>query len=327
MAEVPIPVQFTAAEITARGTKPFRFRIMVPDHWVVARASDKRLSAKAVELIAMFVDPVDPLTNVSVLGQILTAEISAADWLHHFLTTRENANYGGVAAAGARRARATFDTRIDGARMVGLTTVTVNGDTTIVLQAMCPEQKFDAVKDALNAGVRSFNTEEVVTPNVVEPWLTHRLSPAVSFEFPASWQVQAPPAFPSGRFVFDLLRKDSDQVVQGFARVKSIEDGSVVSLDEALRTTIKEFEASNLRLSMLPAFTSIDPWQPFVEAKSLDVPASSNPTSVLQFQSTAVRTRNVTLVVTCLGPESGQDYYQWAVNCRAYEIAIGTLRV
>lgn len=64
--------------------------MMVPEHWIVARASDTPLRSDGPALINMFTDPTDALTNASVLSQVLTREITAADLLHHFLSTRKD---------------------------------------------------------------------------------------------------------------------------------------------------------------------------------------------------------------------------------------------
>lgn len=315
-----------AAEMIARGPQPFPFRIVVPGNWKLAGSSEEPLSADTPSAIAAFEAPFEPFLSIQVLGIVLKHEITAAHWLQYYLTQRGWIS-NDVAANGPRKARASCTLSVNGLAMAGLLTATVNGNTLILLQSLCPINRFEAAKDVLNLGVRSFTIAAPVDPNIVEPWTAVQLTPKIGFQFPASWSMRRPTDAPPGKAAVDWMRLNDRQIVQGMVRLKSIDRTQMTTIADAMALTVREFQDSGLEFVNAPTPKQVQAPPPWRGMAVIDASGRTNPQSTLHFQCYGLEHDAGVVVIACMGPDAKSDFYNWAINIRAFEIALASLAV
>ncbi len=316
------------AELLSEGPNPFKFSILAPGDWRLANVGKTPIVTNNLSLIAVLEASSEIGVSLQIFGIALANEISAVHWLKYYISTRANWRAGELTPLDARRARASCELEIGGLEYSGLLSATVNGSTLVLLQGFCPTSRFLDLMNILNLGIRSFTTNEVATPNIIEPWINASIGPGVSFQFPESWSRRNPEELPPGRAVADWYRFDSDKIMKCFLRVKYIDRNFASPPFDAERdATLKEFEESGVTFASKPNWISLAVFEPFTNIQSIKVDAKTTVDSPLQLQVISLEYSRGLVIISCLGPHSNAAFLDWAINSRAFEIAVASLSV
>ena len=317
---------YVAAELTAISPAPFAFQLLLPGSWEVKQVNEQPLTVDSPTIIAVFEPPQATNISVQVIGILLNNEISAAHWLEYYCSL-SSWHVDTLQPIDARRARASCFVRAEGHELRGLVTVTVNGNTLILIQAFVPSSEFAALSDVVNMAVRSFRTEQVRQPNVIEDWSNFSLFQDIGFFFPASWHVNQPQSGLADRMAIDFARTGSNGEILGFARLKAISAQQPVDLVQELSKTRREFEGSDIIFDAGATSKAVTLDPPFIEATEVTVGArTSESDDPLEFTALAMKTPSHVIISSILGPSRKTSFYNWAVNMRAHEIANASLQ-
>ncbi|GJD46778.1 hypothetical protein AFCDBAGC_4662 [Methylobacterium cerastii] len=316
-----------AAKMIAHGSHSFSFKILVPGDWKVDKVVDSSLLTDKISLISIFTSQFNSYASIQVIGSIISNEISAANWLKFYVGLREGWTAGELTEVDAKRARVSCEAVVDGLAMKGLASATINGDTVVVLQGFCPADEFEQFREALNLGVRSFNTDEIIHPNVIEPLARFDVGSRVASSCPASWAARFPDKTPSGKSAVDWIRRDSQDVVRGVMRLKVAKKHGPSSYHQHLEDSIREFRESDMVVDEILGVSEIGSRDQFLSVVLLEARAHTNPDADLLFRCLVFEGIDLFIILTSLGPNEEQEFYEWAINDRALRIVADMLTI
>lgn len=332
--ESELTENFVKLSDTPYGNDDLAYSVVLPNDWLQLgiEAEDDVLHAGHPKLLANFLSPIDRDANamLQVWGQGLIKEIAAGDWLKWYLV-ETGRTPDSVQIVSPYFADAIAHCEIEGVPYTMRVMARLASNRMFILQAMAPSDLYPDYADTFGLAVTSFKVAKEFENPHVEPWQTHTLDAAVTFNAPLSWPERKPEEAPEGLDAVDLFNLNAQGEPLGVLKAmtfrRSILEGKgEINLAAVL---VDEFVKMNVEILEIVSDEPVSPAEPFG--------AGSFKTMTARLPKGDDRLRNLLVaevyapdhvfligLLTC-APKEG--YNEYAVNRRALDIALETLRV
>jgi hypothetical protein len=280
-------------------------------------------------LLALYTGP--RVAAFAPFAQVLVArlerDMSAMHWLRFYLaqmqyTPREIETISDNAADAL--AGLSIDGRVAAARVM----VRLYGSYCYIVTVAVPAEAYDDFKDVLGLAVRGFILGGLSPHGHVEHWRDVAADGAPRFSFPQSWSVEAIPAPDGARGEYALLNADASGAMFGQIRVRWLDASFGGSDASEAAKMLEAFELAGVKPGALIS-TSTErkaqgPYSIVADAiRAATLAGDPRPFEMWQVALAGARHR---ILMAMLTPAQPQSFYWWAVNRRALEIVISTLR-
>ncbi len=325
---------FLKVEDKPFGQPAFAYSMVLPNSWIQLKLSapNARLLVEHPKLLATFLGPKDDNGNpmLQVWCQGLIREISAADWLKEYLANSK-------AAILALESRSPYLADALALRKEGPASLKVRisahlaGNRLFLIEGIIPDDLYPKYADAFGVAVSSFKPTVLSDNPHVELWQTHHLDNAVVFNAPYSW-LERRPKGPPGLDLVDLFNLNAKAEPVAVLKVMSVRRALTKGkkgIDlPALLTS--EFTKAGLRIIELASEEKFPAPKPFGNGSlricKADLPAAKEQRLMnLLVASVDTPTHHVLVGLQTCAPSQG--FYEYAVNRRAFDIVLGTLKL
>jgi hypothetical protein len=334
----PIPANvlkkdFVKVEDLPFGQAALGYSVVLPNSWIQLKlaAPDARLLVDHPKVLSTFLGPKNDNGNpmVQVWCQGLIREISAADWLKDFLSRGDSSilslehisPYVADALVGRQEGLVSLKTRM---------AVRVSGNRLFLFQGIAPADLFEGYADIFGLAVSSFKPTLIPDNPHVELWQTHRLDKTITCNAPYSWLERRPKA-PPGLDLVDLYNLNASALPVAILKVMSVR-----------RKLTKGKKGLDLPALLIAEFTKAGALVTEIakdEKFPVPKPLSNGVLKVCKAflpRSKDKRLQNLLVVavespthhvlVGLLTCAPGEAYYEYAVNRRAFDIVLETLK-
>ena len=325
---------FVKLEDKPYGQPALGYSVVLPNDWIQLKlkAADARLHVERPKLLATFLGPKDDGGNpmLQVWCQGLIKEISAGDWLKDFLS-RTGCEIISLEIRSTYLADALV-TRRDGPVLLKIRfSARLAGNRLFLCEGVAPEDLFPNYADRFGLAATSFKPTLITDNPHVEVWQTHSLDNAVSFNAPFSWFERHPQA-PAGIDLLDLYNLNGAAEPVGNLKVMAIRRALTKGKKDidlpALLTA--EFLKIGVRIAELVSSESIEAPEPLSNG-SLKICKAVIPNAPhvrlqnLLVLSVDAPTHHILVGLLTCAPCEG--FYEYAVNRRAFDIVLETLKL
>lgn len=341
MADLPIgqeiPVQtrkdlFFKVENTPFGNKSLAFSILVPKTWGI----DSSLKVASAELSPASLKPLAILRGMAgdsamaylqIQAMKLTREITAADWLaSHALSSQRSILKNQELSPLFADAQLEFV--IEETPFTMRAVARVDGDRLFFVSAFCPSSVYASLEQTFGLMVASFDLTYPTTVTNIEPRLPLRVGGKIRLQHPSSWRPRMHENLPKGRYAVDLYQIDDADSLQGLIRIKLAEKGEISSIPLMLQRAKAELtEAGVELLGELHNAPVESPYELFKSGQLLifeaSIEGSPSPQEawIYLFETVSHFT-----ALSLLTPAREHDHYVWAINRRAFELILNSIK-
>lgn len=252
----------------------------------------------------------------------LTREIRAGHWLRQF-SAQFDRRLQSLHELSAHFADSLAEFTVNDHTVRGRATVTVWGDSLFLLSTYISELLYPAWSERLGAVVSSFRPRGTPAHPTIEPRTSVALGMRAVFQHPASWRREGDPADQATVLPVTLLNVDDDLTTNGLFQAVSSEASSDLVAEAVSRHEHRGFRTGEIqREAILPHHSS-----EFESATLTIFTGSFTPGGVgHECWVCVARAANFSIVLSLLTPARDESFNVWAINKRAFEIALETLR-
>jgi hypothetical protein len=316
------------------GQAGYGYTMVLPNSWIQLKltAKNARLLVETPKLLSTFLGPKDDNGNamVQVWCQGLVREIGAGDWLKDFLDKTK----GGIIS---------FEThspyladalvhREEGLAVLQIRLAAhVSGNRLFLVQGIAPADLFEKYAADFGLAVSSFKPSAVGDNPHVELWQTHLLDKAIKFNAPFSWLERRPQA-PKGLDLVDLFNLNAEGNPVGNLKVMSVQRKLTKGKKglDLPALLISEFTKQGVLVTDIAADENFSVPKPLSNGKSkickAYIPKSKDKKllNLIVFSVDAPTHHLLVGLQTC-APNEG--FYEYAVNRRAFDIVLETIKL
>jgi hypothetical protein len=325
--------RFVKIEDEPYGNPDLAYSVLVPNDWIQLglKAETGALNADRPTLLSDFLSPTDRDANamLQVWCQGLVKEIAAADWLKFFLseTGKEVVSLQSVSPYFAD-AVATW--QLEKVAYTVRVAARVAGNRLFLVQGMAPPDMYADYAEGFGLAVSSFKVQVDLGNPHVELWQTHTLDDRIVFNAPISW----PERKPEGREGLDAVElfnlNAQGQPVAVFKAMslrKSLTEGKKGLDLPALLVT--EFTKLQVQVSSIVSNAPLPASAPLqggrLKVLKARLPKGDGRLRNLLVADLASPTHHVLVGLLTCAPKEG--FYEYAVNRRAFDIVLETMRI
>lgn len=333
IAQDELASRFVKQEDQPYGNLDLAYSIVLPNDWLQLglEAQDAQLHADKPKLLANVLSPTDRDANgmIQVWCQGLIKEISAADWLKYYLTTTGR-EVGALQVVSPYFADAIAHWELDKVAYTMRIAACVAGNRLFLIQGMAPDDLYAEYAELFGLAVSSFKVTRKLENPHVELWQTHTLDDRIVCNAPISWPERTPEA-PEGLSAVDLFNLSGEGEPLGVLKIMTLrkkltEGKSGIDLPALL---VMEFTKIGIEVETIASDEPLPVSEPFGNGSfkilTARVPKGDNRLRNLLIASFDVPSHHVLVGLMTCAPKEG--FYEYAVNRRAFDIVLETMRV
>lgn len=315
------------------GNADLAYSIVLPNDWIQIglQASDSALHSDKPKLLANFSGPTDQGGNamLQVWAQDLEKEISAADWLKHYLIS-SGRKVDFIQAASPYFADAVATWEIEQITQRIRVIARVSGNRVFFVQGVVPHDLYAQYADKFGLAIASFKVAVEPKNPHVELWQTHTLDEHVICNAPYSWPEKKADA-PEGLDLVNLFNLAADgspvSVIKIMTARKALMQGKPeIDLSALLAM---EFIKMGVEVAEVATDEAVAVAAPFVNGRlkvlTASLPQGDNRLRNLMIAEFGSPTHQVLAGLLTCAPKEG--FYEYAVNRRAFDIVLETMRL
>lgn len=311
----------------------FAYSLVLPQTWTQAKLPpiDGGLRFDQPTMLSTFVGPADANDDCSMLQvwcQGLRREISASDWLKNFLSSG-NSSILDWEVRSPYLADARVQRQEGNVVLILRLSARVVGNRLFLVQCLASDNSFRDSENIFGLAIASFKVSQRPDNPHVELWQTHRLDDALTFHAPLSW-VERRPETPVGLDFVELFSLNRSGQPVGILKAMSLRKKLTTGKNglDLPALLASEFAKGGLQLVELAAAESIPLDEPFSKGFH-KVWKATFPTAQIKRElnllvlSMETATHHFLVGLQTCAP--GQDFYEYAVHRRAFDIVLETL--
>ena len=315
---------FTWHENEPSDHNDLRFRLLRPKSWQEDPLPEGMpLSNQALAPLALF-SSMQPGFCLQVQAVFLDREISAGDWLRHFMTVS------GYEMLIIRELSAFFadslcQFAIEGTPFRGRIAVRIHGNLLFMVSGLCPTDDYEALAEVFGVCIASFKPVAELEHLYIETHLAANVSGILNFQYPASWTLQPQTSAVSGKTAVNLISFTANEL-SGLMRIKVADKKLPGDRNSQFDDAVDEFSEAgfNTRYQLVDAPVTINNerflsglLQVFAGATSAGLPQ--------ELWVIVLEDDDYYVTIDLLTPERQKHFFLWAQNRRSLDIITSTL--
>lgn len=267
--------------------------------------------------------------QVSIQTQPVKQEMSAENWLKHYIFTNGHAIEGQVEGRGPREAAAYFNSMLGQTNVFTYVVVRITGNVAMLTRADVPLQIKKQTKYIQKKVVDSLRFA-YPREDGVEAYKAFALVDALRFEYPVSWTQVNPDFKDLSRLSIQLISNDKNGAVNGFIRIFAIRRLTSTSLKQEMETLNKHFsEYMNIDIKKMLDSSEIERVNPRFKFSRLETYTASYQKEGMQDPEVRLAVagdKSWYIIIYLVSPKEENNLYDWAHNVRSLEVITETMR-
>lgn len=324
--------QFFHIQDTPYGNRELAYRIFVPKHFAVERglrATTPEIDTQNLKPLGIFRGETRRGSDAWIMLYAirLTRELSAAHWLRNYaLQAAQEVEALNELSPLFADALMTFE--LEKVPHTQRCIARIDGDKLFFVQTFVPSDAYSDVADQLGLVVASFDLQFASGVSQVEARAFALLDGRMRIQHPSSWRPRPIENLPAGKAALDLYQVDDAGTLTGLMRIKLAEKRLTPSLSVMLQDAFEELteagilpqqELSNQRIeNEVELYKSGQ-----LIVYSAELREGSSPQEIWIYIFETAAQFNALWLIT---PARQSNFYAWAVNKRALELVISSIR-
>lgn len=314
------------------GNRSLAFSVMLPKTWGVdssLKVANGELTPAALKPLAIFrgMSGDEAYAYLQIQAMLLTREISAASWLQAWAlsegyTVRETRELSPLFVD------ALLEFFIDETPFTMRAAVKLDGNRLFLVKAFVPSVAYAAMEQTFGLMVASFELAQPGPTPHIESRAHLHLAGRLRLQHPMSWRPRVLTDLPDGRAAVDLYQIDDADALQGLLRIKLAEKRVVPSSSTMLASAQAELAEADVTLEEEIHNGPIESPVELYKSGQLviylaSINGSPTPQEVWIY---LFETSTHFVAMTLLTPSREAQYYPWAINKRAFELVLDSIK-
>jgi len=314
------------------GNRALGYSILIPKTWGIdssLKVASAELSAAGLKPLAIFRGMAgdSAYAYLQLQATLLTREITASYWLTAWALSA------GYTVVESRELSPLFvdaliEFFIEETAHTMRVTVKIDGNRLFLTKAFVPTAAYSAVDQTFGLMVASFELTQPSPHPYIEVRTNLRIAERIRLQHPASWRSRILTELPDGKAAADLYQIDDADSLQGLIRIKLAEKRVVSSLPLMLKNTQEELQSADITLEEELHNGRVESPVELYKAGQLLIYTASiegNP-SPQEVWIYVFETTTHFIAMTLLTPTRDSSYFAWAVNKRAFELMLDSIK-
>lgn len=324
--------QFFLVQDTPFGNRELAYRICVPKHFGVEgglRVSSPELETSSLKPLAIFRGETvqGSYAWIMLYAIRLTRELTAAHWLRNYAFQAER-EVETLTELSPLFADALMTFELEKVPHTQRCIAKIDGDKLFFVQTFVPSEDYSDEAERLGLVVASFDLQYASGVSYIEPRAFAHIGGRMRIHHPSSWRPRPIEGLPEGKAALDLYQVDDAGTLTGLMRIKLAEKRIAPSMSVMLQGAFEELadagilpqeELTNQRIeNEVELYKSGQ-----LIVYSAELREGNVPQEIWIYIFETASQFNALWLIT---PARQSNFYAWAVNKRALELVIGSIR-
>jgi hypothetical protein len=332
ISDEQIKLSFNMVKDTPFENESLSYQILIPKNWnptSIHLHKEPIINAEKMTGIGMFVGNQVQNSRAFILLQVieLSQEINAADVLRAYVLAN-NYQLKTLQEDSPKRVDSLVEFQMQGGDYLGRAVMGITGNRLGFLLAAGAPSEYESLENTFALAVASFEMTKAPQGHI-ESWREYQIGVNwLYFHCPVSWNFEYPPSSNlTDRFGLELYNKDANNDVIGIIRAKGILKKESTKIETELKLFMDELEEMGVEFGEIMNRHDLPVNKYFLAAHQVIYQIRDKETNAVREAWVALLEDEKFLSFFTLLTTRREDAFSiWAVNKRAWQIVLNTLR-